>query len=218
MADIKGQKLMLLKDPVSILITGLDKKIGNPQQLHSLDAASMELDREVEIPSIQNVEEPIEDVIQTKEVAPSPAKKVYEPKIVVPSTPIKDQASNNYMPIKALNTFTRDWVVKARVSSKGELRTTKNGGKLLKLELVDNYGTAIEATMFNDSAKHFDPMVEENKVYLFSNGYVKLANKKFTSVKNDFSITFEERSLIQEVVDDGTITQMAFEFTKIADL
>jgi hypothetical protein len=32
------------------------------------------------------------------------------------------------MPIKALNTFTKDWVIKARISSKTEMRQTKKGG------------------------------------------------------------------------------------------
>jgi hypothetical protein len=45
------------------------------------------------------------------------------------------------MPIKALNTFSRDWMIKARVANKGEKKTTQKGGQLLKIELVDKYGT-----------------------------------------------------------------------------
>ncbi len=41
------------------------------------------------------------------------------------------------MPIKALNNYIRDWVVKARVASKIFKETTRNGGALLKIELVD---------------------------------------------------------------------------------
>lgn len=48
---------------------------------------------------------------------------------------------NMYMPIKALNTFSRDWKIQARVASKTEKRQTKSGGSLLKIELVDMYGT-----------------------------------------------------------------------------
>ena len=58
----------------------------------------------------------------------------------------------NFTPIKALTTFTRDWVIKARVVQKSELRNTRNGGKLLKIELVDSMNTHIEATFFNDTA------------------------------------------------------------------
>jgi len=122
------------------------------------------------------------------------------------------------MPIKAMNTFTKDWVIKARVSMKGELRTTRNGGYLLKIELVDSFGTPIEGTFFNDAAQQFNGCIEQNKVYLFSNANVKMANKKFTSVKNDFCIIFEKHAQIQEVKDDGSINEQAFEFVKIATI
>lgn len=59
---------------------------------------------------------------------------------------------DNFTPIKALSTFTRDWVIKARVVQKSDLKTTRNGGKLMKIELVDSMGTHIEATFFNDAA------------------------------------------------------------------
>jgi DNA polymerase III alpha subunit (gram-positive type) len=66
----------------------------------------------------------------------------------------------NFTPIKALTTFSRDWVIKARIVHKSDLKNTRNGGKLLKLELVDSMNTHIEATFFNDSAEHFFPMVQ----------------------------------------------------------
>ena len=122
------------------------------------------------------------------------------------------------MPIKALNTFARDWIIKARISNKGDLKTTRNGGFLLKIELVDQYGTQIEGTFFNDSAKMFAEILEQEKVYLFSNGNVKMANKKFTSVRNDFSIIFEKTAQINEAKDDGSITTQAFDFCKIQDI
>ena len=39
-----------------------------------------------------------------------------------------------------------------------------------------------------------------------------MANKKFSTVKNDFCIIFEKFANIQEARDDGSITQQAFEF------
>ena len=64
-----------------------------------------------------------------------------------------------YMPIKALNTFSRDWKIQARVASKSEKRQTRNGGSLLKIELVDMYGTQIEGTFFNEAADQFEPKI-----------------------------------------------------------
>ena len=64
---------------------------------------------------------------------------------------------NSYTPIKALTTFSRDWVIQARVVQKSELKNTRNGGHLFKIVLIDKHNTHIEATFFNDTAKHFFP-------------------------------------------------------------
>jgi replication factor A1 len=48
----------------------------------------------------------------------------------------------------------------------------------------------IQATMFNETAERWNSKLEENKVYIFANGKVNLANKRFTSIKNDYSLTF----------------------------
>lgn len=56
------------------------------------------------------------------------------------------------------------------------------------------YGTQIEGTFFNEAADQFEPKIHENMVYLFSNGVVKMANKRFTSIKNDFCIVFEKNA------------------------
>ena len=42
-----------------------------------------------------------------------------------------------FTPIKALNTFMKDWCIKARVTQKTPLRTTAKGKSLLKIELLD---------------------------------------------------------------------------------
>lgn len=55
-------------------------------------------------------------------------------------------------------------------------------------------------------------------MYLFSNGTIKLANKKFTTLKNDFCIIFDGGSHIQRVKDDGQINRQAFDFTRIGDI
>lgn len=78
----------------------------------------------------------------------------------------------------------------------GEKRLTKSGGSLLKLSIIDMYGTKIEAAFFDDAADHFEKELKEGKVYQFSNGSVKMANKKFTSVKNDFCLVFEKNAQI----------------------
>lgn len=122
------------------------------------------------------------------------------------------------MPIKALNNFSRDWKIQARIASKQDKRATNKGGSLLKIVIVDTHGMQIECTFFNKAADKFDPLLRENKVYTFSNGKVTMANKRFSSIKNDFTIIFEEHANIEEQADDGTIQAQAFEFVEIKDL
>jgi hypothetical protein len=48
--------------------------------------------------------------------------------------------TNQYTPIKSLNTFLFDWKIKARVTKKLPKKSWKNakgGGNLLNIELID---------------------------------------------------------------------------------
>ena len=75
----------------------------------------------------------------------------------------------------------------------------KGSGYILNIDLIDKDQSQIQATFFNDAAEKFDKILRENKVYLFANGFVKMANKKFTSIKNDHCITFDVNAEIVEV-------------------
>ena len=47
---------------------------------------------------------------------------------------------------------------------------------------------------------------------------IKIANKKFTSVRNDLCIIFEKHSEIVLAEDDGSISNQAFDFCPINDI
>ena len=113
-----------------------------------------------------------------------------------------------YMPIKALNQFTSDFTIKARIVKKGALRTYKNQrgeGKLLNVDLIDRDGTLIQGTFFGECAAKFADSLQEEGVYTFQNATVKLANKRYTSIKNDYCLTFDKDAKILELLDDGNI-------------
>jgi replication factor A1 len=59
--------------------------------------------------------------------------------------------------------------------------------------------------MFKDAVDKFDPILTENSVYTFCHATVKLANVKFSSIKNDFSLIFDSHTQIKPVMDDETI-------------
>ncbi|CDW77382.1 UNKNOWN [Stylonychia lemnae] len=125
------------------------------------------------------------------------------------SSPINN---SKYMPIKALNVFSRDWIIQAKISRKSEKRFTKNGGIVFKIEIIDCFGTIIECTFFNEAAKYYEQQLIEDKVYLFSNGQVKQSNKKFSTIKNDFCLIFELTAKIVESNDDGGIIDNSIEY------
>jgi hypothetical protein len=61
----------------------------------------------------------------------------------------KGAGTVEYTPVKELNTFLRDWKIKARIVSKTDKIITSKGGSLLKITLVDKQGSQIDATFFN---------------------------------------------------------------------
>jgi hypothetical protein len=55
-------------------------------------------------------------------------------------------------------------------------------------------------------------------VYLVSNGQIGMSNKKFTAIKNDYSIKFNESTAFEEVVDDPQISCLGFQFSTIRQI
>ena len=60
-----------------------------------------------------------------------------------------------YTPIKALDKFIKDWVIKVRLLRKYPPKDYKSRrknkiGQLVNLEFVDKLGAKIQATMFTD--------------------------------------------------------------------
>lgn len=57
----------------------------------------------------------------------------------------------------------------------------------------------IRATAFNAVVDESYDKLEEGKVYYISKGRVNLAKKKFSNVQNDYEISFEKNTEIEEV-------------------
>lgn len=61
-------------------------------------------------------------------------------------------------------------------------------------------------------------MLEQGKVYTFSGGQVKLANKRFTSIKNDYCLTLDYSTVVEPCGDDMHIKEDGFSFTELAKI
>ncbi|TNV82512.1 hypothetical protein FGO68_gene2808 [Halteria grandinella] len=106
--------------------------------------------------------------------------------------------ADGIIPIKNLNMASGDdWTIKAQITKKGKKISYQNGF-LFKIDLIDEEGTQIEGTFYKDCADEFFPKLEEGKIYLFSKSQVTTANKKFTSIQNDYRIIFNEKTVVLE--------------------
>lgn len=121
-------------------------------------------------------------------------------------------------PIDQLNMYQNKWTIRARVTSKGDVRTWSNAkgeGSLFSCELLDSSGTDIRCTFFKEAVDKFYNLLEVNKVYTFSGGRLKVANMQYNTCKSQFEVTFDQNSEIHLDNDTGEIQEQLYEFTTL---
>lgn len=105
-------------------------------------------------------------------------------------------------PIEALSPYQNRWAIKARVTQKSDIKTWSNSrsgeGKLFSCTLMDESGE-IRATAFTKAVDALYDKLEENKVYYISKARVGVAKKKFSNLPNEYEITLEASTEIQQV-------------------
>jgi replication factor A1 len=133
---------------------------------------------------------------------------------------MRAEAQSGVIPIRGLNPYNQRWAIKARVTNKGEKKTWNNAkgtGTLFSIDLLDSDGGEIRGTFFKDTCEKFFPIIEQQKVYTFSGGSLKPANRKYSNIDNAYEITFDDKTTISPVEDDATIDNIKFDFIKIRD-
>eukprot|EP00397_Hematodinium_sp_SG-2012_P014795 GEMP01015053.1.p1 GENE.GEMP01015053.1~~GEMP01015053.1.p1 ORF type:complete len:572 (+),score=107.58 GEMP01015053.1:105-1820(+) len=136
--------------------------------------------------------------------------------------PISRTTTTNFLPLRELSCYNNRWTIKARVTVKSERRkftNAKGEGQLCSVDLVDESGGETRATFFGKAVDCWYSFLEQGKVYTFSKGQVKAANRKFYS-KGEYEITFDENAAIQKVDDSegSNIPALQYDFVALNDL
>lgn len=128
-----------------------------------------------------------------------------------------DSPSKKVHPISSLTPYQNRWTIKARVSSKGALRTYSNSrgsGQLFNFVLIDESGE-IRVTAYNEDCERIFNTIEAGKVYQVSQCQIKPANRQYSSVNNDYEMSVQGDSQFILCPDDTHIPKVDFNFTKI---
>lgn len=114
------------------------------------------------------------------------------------------------------------WTIKARVTAKSDIRTwsnAKGNGKLFNVDLLDAEGGQIRASAFNDAAEKFFALMNIGSVYTISKGSLKIANKKFNRLPNEYELHLNSDAVVEPCPDDdSSIQDQVFEFKTLEEL
>eukprot|EP00899_Mesostigma_viride_P013984 jgi/Mesvir1/22587/Mv05008-RA.1 len=189
-----GSLVMILLE-AEVVSRSLGAVIGNPSTAPAASAA-------VKAEASNKSKAPAAPVAEQTPIAKKP--RLSDESRPSPSTSTRLASSRRVQPIESLNPYFDKWTIKARVTSKGDLRSYKNArgeGQVFSVELTDEQGTQIQATMFREAADKFFELLQLNKVYYITGGKLRMANRNFTNVNNQYEMTLGETSIIEECED-----------------
>ncbi|KAG2491292.1 hypothetical protein HYH03_010298 [Edaphochlamys debaryana] len=136
----------------------------------------------------------------------------------------RDEAPPRFMPISMLNPYTARWAIRARVTSKGELRrwtNVKGEGKVFSFDLLDRDGGEIRATAFGAEADKFFEVIEAGQVYQISKASLNPKRAQFNHLNHQYEIRLDRNSQVERIAEDPETSQIpaaTYHFKKIIEL
>ncbi|KAG9244496.1 putative RFA1 protein [Calycina marina] len=136
------------------------------------------------------------------------------------SLPSRPTGNTSIYPIEGLSPYHNKWTIKARVTNKSDIKTwhkQTGDGKLFSVNLLDQSGE-IKATGFNDQCDLLYEQLQEGSVYYISGCKVQFAKKQFSTLPNDYELTFERDSVVEKAEDSDEVPQVQYNFSTVGDL
>lgn len=205
--SVKGKKILIILDLEVLKELGEAEKIGEPKPLEV---------------KAEEDEKPQPTTMSSNGFYGS--KPAAQPQQQNRPQPIRGPAASAHAsihPIEAISPYNNKWTIKARCTSKSNIKTwhNKNGeGKLFSVNLLDDSGE-IRATGFNDQCDVLYDLFQEGNVYYISSPCrVQMAKKQFTNLNNDYELTFERDTVVEKAEDQSDVPQIRFNFTSVGDL
>ena len=126
----------------------------------------------------------------------------------------------NFIPLSQLTTFTKDIKLLVKINKifkPKEFKSNKNNGTLFSFTIIDKEGSEMQVTGFTKAYEKFYNNICEGEIYEIYGGYLKVNDRKFSSLKSDYKLYVDESTEI--IKSDKTFDiKISYDFVKIADI
>jgi hypothetical protein len=128
----------------------------------------------------------------------------------------------SFLPIGEISPYRTGWTIKGKVTFRQETRSfpskQKPGvqSKVFNIVIVDDKGTEIQATFWDEAAEKND-FLKEGSVYTFTKGRATLAKKNYNRCNHNYELGFGPDAVIAQAADDDSY-KATYNLKELSDL